>query len=185
MLITQCYKESPLSESGICEWNPSLSILLGRPIGKRCPGRSLFRGVHGSKHIYKWVGSSNLNKPRCAEPEVKRISTGWVGHYLPVARGPASGQRPGQGGGDIETKSWCFAPRRAAPGCAVTHVRSNGHGAPRRRKCLPGGPAESSGGLAKSLWAVTVDAGRLDVFFHLFVIAHVVPLANYQCYFSH
>lgn len=105
MLITQCYKDSPLSESGFCEWNPSLSILLGLPISKCCPRQSTLCGEQRLKHICRWACFSNLNKPRCAKPEVKRISMDCLGHYLVVACGIASGLVAERGSRDTETKA--------------------------------------------------------------------------------
>lgn len=166
MLITQWYKDSPLSEFGFCEWNPSLSILLGLLISKCCRGQSPRCGAQRLKHICKWASFSNLNKPRCAEPEVKHISMDWLGHYLVVACSIASGLVTEQGSRDIETKSLCFSPHQATLGMFVTHVRSNSHRVPRRRNCLAGGPSESAGDLP-NLCEPWLNTGWLDVFSHI------------------
>lgn len=162
MLITQWYKDSPLSEFGFCEWNPSLSILLGLPISKCCPGQSPRCGVQRLKHICKWARFSNLNKPRCAEPEVKHISMDWLGHYFVVACSIASGLVTEQGSRDIETKSLCFSPHQDMLVMFVTQPPCA------KAKELSGRwTVRISRRLAKSLWAVTVDTGWLDVFSHI------------------
>lgn len=158
MLITQWYKDSPLSEFGFCEWNPSLSILLGLPISKCCPGQCSLCSVQRFKHICKWACFSNLNKPRCAEPEVKHIRMARLGGSMQYRLGLVTER----GSRDIETKSLCFSPHQAMLGLFVTHVRSNRRRVPRRRNCLAGWRSESARDMPNlsELWLQT-EAGLM------------------------
>lgn len=154
MVRTQWYKDSPLSVFGFCEWNPSLSVLLGLPISKRRPGQSPHCSMQRFKHVCKWACFSSLNRPGCAEPEVKHIRTAWLGHYLVGSVQHCLGLVTEQGSCDTETKSLCFSPHRAMLCLFVTHVRSNRRHVPRRRNCLAGWPSESAGDLPNlcELW---------------------------------
>lgn len=159
MRITQWYNDSPLSEFGICEWNPSLSILLGLPINKCCPGakpcaRRAKIQTHPQTSLFlqsKWARMRRARGKAHQHGLTRSLLGGGMQYRL--------GLVTEQGSRDIETKSSCFSPHRATLGVFVTHARSDSHRVPRRRNCLAGGLSEAAGGLPNlcELWLETQD----------------------------
>lgn len=120
MLITQWYKDSPLSEFGILWMKPPPYLFCsGCRSVNAAPGQSPLCSTQRLKHICKWACSPNLNKPRCAEPEVKHIRMAPTWSLLGGSMQHRLGLESEQGGRDIETKSLCFspAPGHAGPVC--------------------------------------------------------------------